>query len=204
MGRIIPLNGEAHHELQLLLPWYVTGRLEPDERAQVEAHLETCGECQAELVLERRLRAEIADLPVEVDEAWARMRERMPAERPAPVRAARRRDWRSWAIAAQFVLLLAAGAALVAPRVQPARYEALGAGAAPPAAAIVVIFRPDATEAAIRAGLAASGARLSDGPTAAGAYVLRVPEARREAALAALRGDGAVVLAQPIDAAESP
>ena len=31
-GRIIPLHGDLHDEASALLPWYVTGRLNDDER----------------------------------------------------------------------------------------------------------------------------------------------------------------------------
>ena len=64
-----------------------------------------------------------------------------------------------------------------------------------------MVFRPDLRESDMRRLLKDSDARLVDGPTAANAYVLRVPEAERTDALARLRGDAAVVLAEPIDAA---
>ena len=44
-------------------------------------------------------------------------------------------------------------------------------------------------------------ARLVDGPTQADAYVLQIPAARRELALATLRARHEIVLAQPIDGA---
>lgn len=37
-----------HRELELLLPWYVNGRLEAEEARQVEAHLAACPACQKE------------------------------------------------------------------------------------------------------------------------------------------------------------
>jgi hypothetical protein len=69
---------------------------------------------------------------------------------------------------------------------------------------VVVVFQPTATEAQMRAALAASGARLVDGPTAADAYVLNVPPDRRERALATLRASKPVVAAEPVDAAGAP
>jgi superfamily II RNA helicase len=63
------------------------------------------------------------------------------------------------------------------------------------------MFRPDTTERDLRAALVADQARLVDGPTAAGAYVLSVPGARRAAILTALRRRSGVVMAEPIDAA---
>jgi hypothetical protein len=41
-GQIIPLHGDEHHEVQLLLPWCATGRLDAADRARVEAALRRC------------------------------------------------------------------------------------------------------------------------------------------------------------------
>jgi hypothetical protein len=64
----------------------------------------------------------------------------------------------------------------------------------------MVIFRPDATEADMRRILTAADARFVDGPTAAGAYVLKAPPRAKAQALALLRRQPQVVLAQPLDA----
>ena len=66
---------------------------------------------------------------------------------------------------------------------------------------MIVVFRPDARESDMRRLLEHSDARLVDGPTAANAYVLRIPDAERTKALSQLRNDAAVVLAEPLDAA---
>ncbi|MGN6123617.1 MAG: anti-sigma factor family protein [Sphingomonas oligoaromativorans] len=55
MDNILRFNGNPHLETERLLPWYVTGQLDPKDRLQVEAHLAECEECRAELLLERRL-----------------------------------------------------------------------------------------------------------------------------------------------------
>ena len=66
---------------------------------------------------------------------------------------------------------------------------------------VIVVFRPDVRESEMRRLLKDNDARLVDGPTAANAYVLHIPDAERGAALARLHSDTAVVLAEPLDAA---
>jgi hypothetical protein len=107
--------------------------------------------------------------------------------------------WLGWAAAAGLALVFVAGP-MAMHGAQPARYHALSAPApAASAGNVIVIFRPDASEAAIAEALRASDARLVDGPTAADAYVLRAPTAERDRALVSLREHRAVVLAEPID-----
>jgi hypothetical protein len=69
-------------------------------------------------------------------------------------------------------------------------YRALGSAAVVDANAIVV-FRADASQAETGAALRAAGARIVGGPTAADAYLLRLPEPTA-AALARLRAERAV------------
>jgi anti-sigma factor RsiW len=203
-----PTDGDGHHAARELLPWYVTGRLDEAEAAQVEAHLDGCAECRAELRFEERLEAEVARLPLEVEAGWERMRRRIEADRPE-----RRRPWAwragapylGWAVAAA---LLLGFAVTLAPSLRPAPsaggYHALSAPPAAEPGNAVVIFRPDTTETSMRQALQASGARIVDGPTAADAYVLHVPAARREAALTALRARRDIVLAHPVDGPGAP
>lgn len=210
---IIPLQGDEHQQVQLLLPWYVTGRLEALEHARVEAHLAGCAECQADVAHERKLAAEVRGLSVSAESGWSRLRERIAAAEPAPGPARRSFQrppaWLGWALAAQFIFALALGALLL-PRSQPARYQTLGARPAEASAPavvtgdLVVIFRPDTREQDLRATINGVGGRVVDGPTSTDAYVLQVPAPRRDAALAALRGSAAVLLAEPLGAAGAP
>src|SRR4051812_33093068 len=48
---------ECDSESARLLPWHVTGQLTADEAARVEAHVQACAECRAELEQQRELRA---------------------------------------------------------------------------------------------------------------------------------------------------
>ncbi len=220
MGRIIRLPGDRHREVQLLLPWYVTGRLDPSEQALVEAHLNQCPDCMAELDVEHRLNAEITQLPMDVDQGWQTLQPRLASRATAPgrgggldaLRAAAGRarlawrgapSWLGWAVAAQLVILAVAGV-LTLPLAPPARYHVLGATPAAASANVIVTFRPETSEQDLRRTLNASHARLVDGPTVTDAYLLHVPAAERAAALAQLRRAPDIVLAEPVDSGGPP
>lgn len=207
MADIIRLRGDLHRQTQGLLPWYANGTLDADEAAAVAAHLADCAECRAELEAERALGEQIASLP---DRGWASLRSRLEG------RSARRGRWPAallrhrvpigWAVAAQAACLaLIVGVGWI-PSQQSQRpvYRALGAPAAAAPGNVVVIFRPTTSEAELRDTLRQSGARLVGGPTASDAYVLHVAAAQRSAALARLRSDRHVVLAEPIDGDSQP
>ena len=209
MGKVIRLPGDRCQDAQLLLPWYVTGRLEADERARVAAHLETCAKCRADLQLEQRLEAEVGALPLDIERGWEAMRRRVAeAETPrGPFAAARgaavrawRTPWLGWTAAAgvAIVALLAVPAQKAAAPEPPARFHALSSPTPSPPADVLVVFRPEARAADIAQVLRASGAQIAEGPNGADAFALRVARPQREAALKALRASSAVALAEPI------
>ena len=209
MGSIIRLHGGPHDEIRALLPWYVTGRLEEKEHARVAAHLKTCRACLEEVEFERRLEVEVAAAPVDVEQGWRAMRRRM-AEAPAERRFWRLGEawqgpsWVGWALASQALLILTAGAltlSVKSPAPPAAAYRALGAPPRANAGNLLVMFRPDTPEVSMRRVLQVADARLVDGPTAAGAYVLHAPASERNEVLARLRARNEVTLAQPLDPA---
>jgi hypothetical protein len=220
-GRVIPLQGDWHGEFKKLLPWYATGALSAEERADIAAHLANCAECQGELQAEQRMAEIIVTAPSghtgDVDAAWAVARKRMSAT-PRGVKIALASAlaaagvslgarWREAGPALRGVVLaqaaglvLAAGALTWQAQTAP-RYHALSApaAAAGDTANLIVKFRPATTEAQMRALLRESEARVVGGPTAADAYLLRAPETGRNLALAQLRASADVLLAEPID-----
>jgi anti-sigma factor RsiW len=217
-GRIIPMRDEAHNEAVALLPWYAVGALAPDEAARVEAHLEGCAECQAELKFDRRIGPQIASLPLDVERGWADMRRRITVP-AAPPAAARRRNpvgprlaaawrasipWLGGALAGQAAALVVLAGAWSGPVREAAAYHALGAAPGPRTGDIIVVFRPETPERALRDALLSSHARLVDGPTSTDAYLLKTPPGERTAALQALRRRAEVALAEPVDASGSP
>lgn len=181
MGEIIPLHADPHEEAQLLLPWYVTGQADAASLARVERHLAGCAVCRAELAFERALHAAIARDAAPVTTRPAVTRRWVPLARAA-------------AAVLAFVALMPSGAPA------PAPYRALGSTPTAPSGNLLIMVRPGTGAAGLRAVVAQSGARLIDGPTAAGAYVLSVAPGERARALARLRAQAMVSLAEPIDA----
>jgi hypothetical protein len=185
----------------------VTDRLDPAEHARVEAHLAACEECQEEVRFERTLAQSVKDLPLDAEVGWRRLERRLKAE---PPRRETRSDavrtgvlWGGWAVAA--CALVAVGL-MVLPRPQTsgAAYHALGAPHSVSPGNMVVIFRPDTPERAIRAAVTGVGAHIVDGPNGADAYVLQVPAAQRAGALAQLRSQPNIVLAESVDPGAAP
>lgn len=201
MGRIIHLFGDRHPDAQRLLPWYVTGQLDPSEREAVDAHLADCGECQHELQEERRLRGAISTLQLDLDTVWTEDRD--PKQHPPRISVPSRFGPRvlGWFLAGQCAVALLL-MLLLAPNRETTLYSGLGSASVEAPGAMVIMFRPDASEQAIRDTLTRSGARIVDGPTSTGAYVLSIPAAKRTAVLQELRTAPAVVLAEPMDPEE--
>jgi hypothetical protein len=85
-----------------------------------------------------------------------------------------------------------------------ADYHGLSASSPVRSGNLIVMFQPGITEQQFRAALTGIGARLVDGPTAAGAYVLSVPQNRRDPVLQTLRIRDDVLLAQPLDIPAAP
>src|SRR5205085_206872 len=136
MGRLIPLHGDAHREAELLLPWYVTGEIEPEDKARVEAHIGSCLTCQSELRSERRLAQQVAELPLDAGLGWIELRNRIDLRAPWWQRVAdrARAGWNAiapagrlrWFVSGQLAFLSALAALLTSPA-QQELYHALGA-----------------------------------------------------------------------------
>ncbi len=218
-GKLLQFGGNPHDESMRLLPWLLNGTLDAEARAFVDGHLQGCARCRAELDALRGVQAvcERTDGEVLPPPAFERLRARIEADEPRPAPSLRARlsalanGWRmtpGWlrAVAcAQAALLLAfvAGWWLLrnpATTPQPA-YRTLGSGAgtgvvAPGEVRLLLVFAPQTEQGSVSRLLRASGARIVDGPSDAGAYVVAVAARRAAAARDALRAADGVQLVE--------
>lgn len=189
-----------------------------------EADPARAGEIQAALAVDVTLRARLEAMAARDDKVRAAFEQLL--ERPIPPALAdrvgaavaasakvvalqsRRRTpgrwaWVAGALVAQAAILVGAFV-LIGPvrdvRAPTADYKALSASTQDDAANIVLMFHPDTREAAVREALASVGGRVVGGPNAAGAWMIRVPHATRDAALPRLRARPDVKMAEALDA----
>jgi Putative zinc-finger len=221
-AHILPFGGDnAHEAAQALLPWHANRSLAADEERWVAAHVAACPRCQADLAIEQRLCEAHAMLPTagEAHRGFEALRRRIESpSRWAQGKARLHRLLQGWQASSPWLrgavlvqgLLLAltttGWAWLASQPEQAAPYQALGNAAPAPSASanLLLRFRPDASERDMRAALQDSGARIVDGPTVTGAYLLTVAPTQAAAALQRLRAAPAVEMAESLAAAGAP
>jgi len=207
-GRVLRFDDSAHQAADVLLPWLVNGSLKGDERAQVEQHLRECARCRREVEWLHQLHASCAaELPLmDATVPLRRLRERIEGF-PLRGRVAwglshalggwqRIALWAKWAIAVEFGALVAIAVLALPVGETPPVYRTLGAAAIRESSAstFAVVFKPGVTESEMRRIVRSVGARVVDGPTETGAYVLAIPTGDPDRAVAALRAEPAVTL----------
>lgn len=207
-ARIVELETSLHQKVQKLLAWEVTQRLSAGEHDMVVDHLASCAQCREDLAFQRRL-CEVqpaAGAAPDMDAALAALLPKLephaPVRRPMSSLSQRlfggEHALMRAALAAQ--VLLIAGLALLLLR-EPDQYHLLGNAPTQAASAnLVVVFRPETSEHELRATLAANGATVVGGPTATRAWLLSVPPSQLAVALDSLRHQGAVEMAEPLQA----
>ena len=214
-----PSIDALHLEAQDALPWLANGTLAGAELERVQAHVETCAHCRADLALLCTVHAagprldSASDLAFDPDRAFARLIPQLDTapETPAPGLLQRWRNrlaandgtWLRAAVALQFCAIAVLGALLARPAAQPDSYRALGAAGANGMARVVVTFRPDTPEAELRRIVRASGARIVGGPTVTDAWLVGADGAL-DPVLARLRAEPAVTLAEPLVVDKQP
>ncbi|GLQ88342.1 zf-HC2 domain-containing protein [Dyella flagellata] len=205
-GHVIKFEGSVHAQADRLLPWYVNGTLQDDERLQVERHLVECAACQQELAWLRTVREEFAT-QAEQDDVSPKMRHlhrRMQKRRGASsfALAWHRRERRlAWLAALQAAVILALAVVLLHQQHVP--YHTLSAPS-DKGALLVVVFDAQTHEAQMRELVRESGARIVGGPTAEGAYVLRVADAHEAAARKMLASSPQVTLVEDLSSGGNP
>jgi hypothetical protein len=208
-----PTGPGPHAETLALLPWLVNGTLAGAELARVDAHLAECPACRGRLDWERGLRDSAEPPPpLSVTLAFARLAPLLGVQeggagatvRWARLAAANDPGWLRSVAAVQLGVIFVLGLVIVWPGAHPAAgadaYRTLGARRAAPGN-VVVSFDPATPERELRRILKASGARIVDGPTDAGAYVLDVATGDAGPTLRSLRAEPAVTLAEPLTGA---
>lgn len=209
-GRILKFDITAHQAAEMLLPWFVNGTLVGEEFEQVERHLRECARCQREVEWLRELQAAYSggEMALDAASSFQKLRHRLDTpnwgRRLLPQWRDLRRCWRQmqpwtrWTVAVEFAVIFVLGAVLMSAGKPAALYQTLGTtDVAPPAlGSLVVVFEPHTTAAELRRILRANGARVVDGPTVAGAYVLELPAGQQATALQALRQEHAVELVE--------
>jgi anti-sigma factor RsiW len=214
-GRVLQFDPAAHKVADVLLPWLVNGTLEGDELAFVQQHVATCARCQREVEWLREFHAACvageSEPNASTSAAFRSLRHKLdarPKDRDIVAWSDRwrlGRSWTRWVIAAQLVVIVVLGGVVIVGDDSPAVYRTLSSSSegAATTASLVVVFDPATTEADLRRMLRDIGARLIDGPTRTNAYVLEVPETRREQAVRVLRNERAVVLVERLDSKAS-
>ena len=220
-GRVVDFARSAHRHAQELLPWYLTGQLDEDQRLAVEAHLRSCAACQLDLQWERELQATLGGAPVsrawDEDLAFAQLRERLDAPASFLERVRRQtrmavgrmfdppQSWLGYAVLAQLAIIMVLAWNLVDGGLKPGDYRTLGAAPAAAAPAnVLVVFDSNLREHDLERILRSVGARIVGGPNEAGGYLLAVDPARQPSAVEKLRAEKAVRLAEPLKLGASP
>jgi hypothetical protein len=192
------------------LTWLIDGTLLPDAAARIERHVSDCIACAQELARLRSLRTlqRQTEADSRLSRALARAQARIdemeaiPAPPPSGNRVAA--GWAALPAWARTTLLVQAALALglsglLLYREPPRYYRTQSEVVLPLAERSQLVAKFDAThpEREIRAVLLAADARIVDGPSPAGLYMLDVKAEDEERVLALLRGSRAIVLAEP-------
>ncbi|MCH9670136.1 MAG: zf-HC2 domain-containing protein [Gammaproteobacteria bacterium] len=227
-GRLDGSDERAHPIVWELLPWYANGTLSQGERAEVEAHLAHCELCSQELLQCRYTAESVRTTDDDVwepsaqhfSEIMAGVERLPPGEASAPASdetmagfLRRALAWLQGAptgarvvFAAQGALVLVLATALIWPQgsSSPDHFRTFSDGAtASPAkgARLRLVFAEDTTEKELRILLNSVTATIVEGPSRRGVYTVSlgsVDSEARDAALARLRNDDSVRLAEPV------
>ena len=216
---------DTHAEAWALLPWLANGRIAPEDREWVEAHLQGCAECRAELAAQRLVASHVtqegtgspSSPPSEeqrsFNKLWARI-EASESATPAagtagvPVQVSAPRSSRTvrWLAAAVVVQAIGLGVLGLALRNDNGGDFETVTDEVPrlDAPALSVAFAPDTSIGTINTLLVHQGLSLVGGPGRSGNYTAELsPDAvasgaSAESVAAVMSKDPNVTFAQPI------
>lgn len=210
-------------EAARLLPWFVSGRLDPVERARVDEHLATCPICRADRDAQAELRElmrsddrvehspqpALEKLMSRIDEMDREIESGEAPDVPAPSRGAMPAPrWLVSALVVQTVGLGVLGAALwkhSGSEASVGQYRTLASTAevAMSSPQLRVVFAPATTVAEIAELLRPMHGTVASGPSEAGAYAIAVPDdyaglRELDGQIERLRADRRVLFVEPI------
>ena len=220
-----PRIPDTHAEAWDLLPWLANGRIQAADREWVEAHVQSCSECRAELSAQRMLAGNLRDAgatPVantteeqrSFDKLWARIEAAEAATPGAPIGAAAPRRvsrtvrWLAAAVIVQGIGLALFGidALRTAPdRAAPVYRTVTSEGPVRSDAPLVSLaFAPDASMEAINTLLMHQELSIVSGPGLSGNFTAALSAdavasgATAESVAAVIAKDPNVTFAQPV------
>jgi anti-sigma factor RsiW len=194
-----------HQKVWEILPWYVNGTLEGDERELVARHILRCQSCADEVVrcqsITAAVRSAEAAASTPSPEHLARLMERIDRESTsaAPQRwRIRVREWIEkiqlafqetpslfrWALVAETAAIILLVAIMLQGSLAPSFYRTLsdsGSRPEPGRVHLHVVFADDITEREIRTLLSSIGATIVAGPTPMAVYTVALATDDREA-----------------------
>jgi hypothetical protein len=191
-----PRIPDTHAEAWDLLPWLANGRISQADREWVEAHVQSCAECRAELSQQRMLATNLRDAGAapasgtspasalseeqrSFDKLWARIEAAesaatgVPAGGAAPRRATPTVRWLAAAVIVQGIGLALFGidalrsADAATPEIRTVTSDAPARAAAP---TVSLVFAPDASIEAINTLLTHQGLSIVSGPGLSGNF----------------------------------
>ena len=218
---------DTHAEAWNLLPWLANGTLQPADREWVEAHVQTCAECRAELAAQRMLSTHLRQVTDEMpaaaseeqrsfDKLWARIEASESATTPASgtgsagYRASRTVRWLAAAVVVQAVGLGVLGLSALSGDGAPSDDYTLvtredpRTGAQVQAPTVRLVFAPQASIETINTLLAHQGLEIVAGPGTQGNYTAALSAgaqasgASAESVAAVMSKDPNVSFAEPV------
>ena len=220
-----PRIPDTHAEAWALLPWLANGRIAPEDREWVDAHVQACAECRTELAAQRRVASHVTSdeanspPPASSEEQksfnklWARIEAAETASKiatgttGAPVPVPRSSRTVRWLAAAVVVQAIGLGILVLSLRGNSMDSNMRTVSEVTPrlnAPAVRLVFSPEASIDTIRTLLVHQGLSIVAGPGDAGNFTAELSVdavaagASAESVAKVLKNDPHVSFAEPV------